>query len=111
MHDTDDNLLQRMTLRELLDFQDRIHDAIRAHIRAKNVQMVAAAGRRPAGTAHLPQVEQSRQRSLGVHARIRHSASPNVPSRNGEQPLDAVDSSVLERERDAWITRKRLTAR
>lgn len=120
-----DDMLGRMTSRELLELQARIHEAIRAHIRVKNAQMAAAAGPRPAGPTHLPQVEIRRQQSLAVHARIRHIAEPvpvvakpaaitptaASPPGSGEQPSLGDDAFDLARERDAWLARKRTSAR
>lgn len=115
MRDIDDDTLERMSSRQLLELQARIHDAIRAHIRLKNAQKASAAHRRPAGTARLPQVEQSRQRSLAVHARTRPAAkavgASNAPAGTGEQPRLGDGALDLERERDAWVARKRSTAR
>ena len=114
MRDVDDGLLERMSSRELLELQARVHDAIRAHIRLKNAQMAAAAGPRSAGTANLPRVEQSRQRSLAVRAKAHHAAEApaalNAASRTGEQSLAGGGAFALERERDAWLARKRKTA-
>lgn len=114
MHNIDDEALDRLTSRELLELQARIHEAIRAHIRLKNAQKAAAAVQRPAGPAHLPQVEQIRQRSLAVHARTRQAdeaaARPRMPAQPSEQPRISDDAFDLERERDAWIARKKSRA-
>ena len=113
MRDIDDDLLECMTSRELLELQARIHDAIRTHIRLKNAQKSSAAGPRPTGMPHLPHVEESRQRSLAVHARTRHATDPaavlNAPSRTGKRPLVGDGAFDLERERDSWVARRRST--
>jgi len=126
MHDIDDVLLERMSSRELLELQTRIHDAIRAHIRAKNARLAAAAGPKAAPRAPLPQVEQGRLRSLAVHARVAHAAAAPVPAVSappanappgsapagaGEQPEVGDGAFDLERERDAWLARKRASSR
>ena len=111
MQHIDDEDLARMSSRELLDLQAQIHDAIRAHIRTKNARMSGATRLQQSGPAHLPQVEQSRQRSLLVHAATRGvavvAAVSNSPPGTGEQPPAGSEAVELERERDAWLTRKR----
>jgi len=114
MHKTDDDPLAGLSSQELLELQARIHDAIRAQIRLKNEQKAAA--QRATGPAHLPQVEQSRRRSLAVHARTLQAEDvvPVVrtpPPAVVEQPRIADDAFDLERERDAWMARKRSGAR
>lgn len=114
MWDIDDGTLERMSLRELLELQTRIHEAIRAHIRLKNAKMAAIAQSRAAGAAHLPQVEQSRLRSLAVHAKTRpvDEIAPvvNAPSRANVEHIAGGGAGDLERERDNWLNRKRSTA-
>lgn len=113
MHDNDDHLLEGLSMRELLDLQARIHDAIRAHIRMKNAKMAAAAGPRSAQPVHLPQVEQIRRRSLVVYASTRQAeeAPPlNTHVNTGEQPETQDAADELKRERDAWLARKRASS-
>lgn len=114
MQDIDDDELSRMSLRELLEFQKQIQDAIRAQIRLKNARMAAAAGLRQLGAVHLPRVEQSRQRSLSVYAAIHRAADvvavSIAPPEASKQQSSGVEAIGLERERDAWLTRKRTKA-
>ncbi len=115
MHKTDDDSLDGLTSRELLELQARIHDAIRAQIRLRNAEKAAAAAQRLSGPAHLPQVEQSRRRSLAVHAKTLHvedaAVAVRTPVSAVEQPQLADNAFDLERERDAWMARKRSSAR
>ncbi len=115
MSEISENDLAGMSSRELLELQARIHEAIRAHIRLKNAQLAASSGARPVETARLPQVEQSRQRSLAVFARTRDVAEtarpPSPPPGHGEQPQVQEGAFDLERERDAWLARKRASAK
>jgi len=111
MSDSDDELLNRMSSRELRELESRIHDAIRAHIRLKNAQKALAANPSPVGPALLPQVAQSQERSQAARARTGSTpaAALNGLSGAGEQPRVSEGAFDLERERDAWVARKRAT--
>lgn len=111
MSDIEEDWLRHMTWRELLDLQAEIHEAIRARIREKSRRAAAALASR--SSAPLPQVEARSRQSHAVRVRLGSAAAVAVtrtaPSEQVSQSSEEARGGGLEKERDAWLARKRAT--